>query len=131
MPGDEISGNGQQWQGRISSVSPEVVNGEVAARLRFAGAQPEALRQNQRLAVRVLLDHRERVLSVARGSFVEESGGRWAYVVQDGSAVKRAVRLGAQSLTQVEVLDGLKADEQVVTSGTDAFKGADRVTLIP
>lgn len=130
MPG-EISGNGQQWKGRISSVSPEVVNGEVAARLRFAGAQPEALRQNQRLAVRVLLDHRERVLSVARGSFVEEGGGRWAYVVVDGSAVKRAVRLGAQSLTQVEVLEGLKADEQIVTSGTEAFKGADRVTLIP
>lgn len=130
MPG-EISGNGQQWKGHISSVSPEVVNGEVAARLRFAGAQPEALRQNQRLSVRVLLDHRERVLSVARGSFVEEGGGRWAYVVADGSAVKRPVRLGAQSLTQVEVLEGLKAGEQIVTSGTDALKGAERVTLIP
>ena len=37
MPG-EISGNGQRWQGRVSSVSPEVVNNEVAARLRFVGA---------------------------------------------------------------------------------------------
>lgn len=126
----EISGNGQRWRGRISSVSPEVVNGEVAARLRFDGAQPEALRQNQRLSVRVLLDHRERVLRVARGAFVEEGGGRWAYVTQGGTAVRRPIRLGAQSLSQVEVLDGLKAGEEIVVSGSDLFKSADHVQLI-
>ena len=128
MPG-EIRGNGQTWQGAISSVSPEVVNNEVAARLRFVGPLPEQLRQNQRLSVRVLLDHRDKVLSVARGSFVDEGGARFAYVLQDGQAVKRAVRLGAQSLSQVEVLEGLKLGERVVTSGADNFKGAERVTI--
>jgi HlyD family secretion protein len=34
MPG-EITGNGQSWKGRVSAISPEVVNNEVAARLRF------------------------------------------------------------------------------------------------
>lgn len=128
MPG-EITGNGRTWKGALNSVSPEVVNNEVAARLRFVGSLPKQLRQNQRLSVRVLLDHREQVLSVARGSFVEEGGGRFAYVLQDGQAVKRAVRLGAQSLSQVEVLEGLKAGEQVVISGAENFKGAERVTI--
>lgn len=129
MPG-EISGNGQHWRGRISSVSPEVVNGEVAARLRFDGPQPGALRQNQRLSVRVLLDHRAQVLRVARGSFVEEGGGRWAFVTQGNIAVKRPIRLGAQSLTQVEVLDGLKAGDEIIIAGSNVFKGADRVQFI-
>ena len=129
MPG-EISGNGQKWRGSISSVSPEVVNGEVAARLRFDGAQPQALRQNQRLSVRVLLDQRESVLRVARGSFVEESGGRWAYVAKGNIAVKRPIRLGAHSLTHVEVLDGLKAGDEIVVTGSNMFKSADRVQLI-
>lgn len=129
MPG-EITGNGQHWRGRISSVSPEVVNGEVAARLRFDGAPPAALRQNQRLSVRVLLDHREHVLHVERGAFVEEGGGRWAYVAEGDVAVKHPIRLGGQSLTQVQVLEGLKAGDQVVVAGSDAFKGADRVQLI-
>lgn len=128
MPG-EISGNGRSWRGLVSSVSPEVVNGEVAARLRFDGTPPEQLRQNQRLSVRVLLDRRDKVLGVARGSFVEEGGGRIAYVVQDGQAVKRAIRLGAQSLSTVEVLEGLQPGDQVVISGAQAFNGADRVTL--
>jgi HlyD family secretion protein len=128
MPG-EISGNGQSWQGQVSSVSPEVVNGEVAARLRFAGAQPEQLRQNQRLSVRVLLDRRDKVLSVSRGSFVDEGGGRYAYVVRGGVAEKVAIKLGARSLDRVEVLSGLVAGDRVVVSGAENFKGADRVLI--
>lgn len=128
MPG-EISGNGQRWQGQVSSVSPEVVNGEVAARLRFAGAQPEQLRQNQRLSVRVLLDKRDKVLGVARGSFVDESGGSYAYVVRGGVAEKVAVKLGARSLERVEVISGLVAGDKVVISGSDNFKGAERVLI--
>ncbi|MFX8032047.1 hypothetical protein ABTK54_19870, partial [Acinetobacter baumannii] len=80
----EITGNGQRWAGQVSSVSPEVVNGEVTARLRFAGPQPEQLRQNQRLSVRVLLDRRDTVLGVASGSFVDEGGGSHAYVLRGG-----------------------------------------------
>jgi HlyD family secretion protein len=128
MPG-EIRGNGQTWPGAVSSISPEVVNNEVAARLRFVGPLPEQLRQNQRLSVRVLLDQRDKVLTLARGSFVEEGGGHFLYVLQDGQAVKRVVRLGAQSLSLVEVLEGLKPGERVITSGADNFKGAERVTL--
>ena len=128
MPG-EIQGNNQTWKGAVSSVSPEVVNNEVSARLRFLGPLPEQLRQNQRLSVRVLLDHRDKVLSVTRGSFVQEGAGRFAYVLQDGQAVKRAIRLGVQSLSLVEVLEGLKPGERVVVSGAENFRGADVVTV--
>src|ERR1700712_2196707 len=94
MPG-EISGNGQTWKAKVSGISPEVVANEVAARLRFDGAMPAQLRQNQRLAVGVLLDQRTDVLSVRAGSFVDEAGGAYAYVVRDGVAEKTPIRLGA------------------------------------
>lgn len=128
MPG-EISGNGQTWAGQVSSVSPEVVNGEVSARLRFDGKQPEQLRQNQRLSVRVLLDRRDKVLGVANGSFVDDGGGSYAYVVRNGVAQKVAVKLGARSLERVEVISGLVAGDRVVISGSDNFKGAERVLI--
>ncbi len=129
MPGD-ISGNGRNWKGLVSSVSPEVVNGEVAARLRFAdGAVPDQLRQNQRLTVRVLLDQRDKVLSLRRGSFADENGGTAAYVMRDGMAERLPVRLGARSLDRIEVLDGLKPGDQVVISGAEAFNGAPRVAI--
>lgn len=123
MPG-EISGNGKSWPARVSTISPEVVDNEVAARLRFVGDTPLQLRQNQRLSVRVLLDRRDQVLTVRRGSFVEESGGAYAYVVHDGLATRRPIRLGARSIDKVEIIDGVAAGERIVIAGAEAFGGA-------
>jgi len=125
----EISGNGNTWKGLVSAISPEVVNGEVAARVRFEGSTPKQLRQNQRLSVRILLDKRDNVLTVQRGSFVDESGGSYAYVVKDGIATKTPIRVGVSSIDKVEILQGLKEGDQIVISGTDSFKGAQRVAI--
>ncbi|WP_449429661.1 efflux RND transporter periplasmic adaptor subunit [Rhodanobacter umsongensis] len=125
----EISGNGNVWKGLVSAISPEVVNGEVAARLRFDGQTPKQLRQNQRLSVRVLLDKRDNVLTVQRGSFVDESGGSYAYVVRNGIATKTPIRVGASSIDKVEILDGLKEGDRIVISGTDSFKNAQTVAI--
>lgn len=131
MPG-EISGNGHTWRAAVSAVSPEVVNNEVAARLRFTGGaseQPSQLRQNQRLAVRVLLDKRDDVLAVQRGSFIDEAGGAHAYVLRDGVAVKTPIRAGARSLDKVEILGGLNVGDRVVVSGAELFQGAETVAI--
>ena len=125
----EISGNGNTWKGLVSAISPEVVNGEVAARVRFEGSTPKQLRQNQRLSVRILLDQRNNVLTVQRGSFVDESGGSYAYVVRDGIATKTPIRVGTSSIDKVEILQGLKEGDRIVISGTDSFKGAQRVAI--
>ena len=125
----EISGNGNTWKGLVSAISPEVVNGEVAARVRFEGVTPKQLRQNQRLSVRILLDKRDNVLTVQRGSFVDESGGSYAYVVKDGIATKTPIRVGVSSIDKVEILQGLKEGDRIVISGTDNFKGAQRVAI--
>ncbi len=123
-----LEGDGRQWSATLSGVSPEVVSGEVTARLRFTGTQPDGLRQSQRLAVRVLIDKRADVLMVERGSFVDQDAG-FAYVVSDSVAQRRPVRLGAQSVQKVEILDGLNVGDQVVVQGPNAFNGADRVIV--
>lgn len=126
----EIRGAGGAWAGAVSAISPEVVQGQVAARLRFTGEAPRELRQNQRLTVRVILDRRPGVLMLRRGAFVDESGGAHAYVVRaDDVAEKVPVRLGARSTSHVEVLGGLKEGDRVVISGADAFADAPRVAL--
>ena len=127
--GADISGSGGNWKGAVSAISPEVVDGEVAARVRFVGAKPEHLRQNQRLSVRIVLDQRNDVLTVARGSFVDESGGNYAYVVRNGIATKTPIRVGASSVDKVEILQGLKEGDRIVVSGTDAFNGAQTVAI--
>ncbi|HWG76348.1 MAG TPA: efflux RND transporter periplasmic adaptor subunit [Steroidobacteraceae bacterium] len=127
--GADIEGDGQHWPGSVSAVSPQVVNGEVVARVRFGDAKPEGLRQSQRMSVRILIDQRPNVLMVDRGTFMDQDGGGFAYVVHGNIAERVPVRLGAASVQKVEVLDGLAAGDQIVVSGTDEFNNADRVIL--
>lgn len=128
MPAD-ISGSGGEWRGRVDAVSPEVVNGQVTARVRFNGTAPTGLRQNQRLFVRIVLDQRPNSLLVDRGSFLDQDGGAVAYVVHGNTAQRQRIRVGGVSVGKVQILAGLAADDQVVVSGTEAFDGAPRVTL--
>jgi HlyD family secretion protein len=125
----DLEGGGHHWQGSVSGVSPEVVGGQVTARLRFGSEKPAGLRQSQRLAVRILIDRRDNVLMVDRGSFLDQEGGGFAYVVHGNIAERRPVQLGAASIAKVEILDGLAAGDQIVIAGTDEFKSAQRVIL--
>ncbi|ODS63767.1 MAG: efflux transporter periplasmic adaptor subunit [Arenimonas sp. SCN 70-307] len=115
--------------GTISAISPEVVNNQVLVRVRFSGEQPAGLRQNQRVTARVLFEEKPDVVKLARGPFVEQLGGRFAYVIENGIAVRRPIRLGATSVGEVEILEGIAPGERVVISGTDTFADAERVAI--
>lgn len=129
MPAQLTSGAGQPFPGEVAAVSPEVVNGEVVARLRFKDRQPPGLRQNQRLSARILLDTRRNVLMVDRGPFMEQGGGTSAYVMDGDTAVKRPIQTGASSLGAVEIVSGAKEGDRIVVSGSDLFGDAERVVI--
>ena len=125
----DMEGDGKHWQGTVSGVSPEVVNGQVTTRLRFGDDKPAGLRQSQRLAVRIFIDRRDNVLMVDRGSFVDQEGGGFVYVVHDNVVERRPVSLGAASVAKVEILDGLAEGDRIVINGTDSFNNAERAIL--
>lgn len=127
----QIASTGKTYAAEVSAVSPEVVNGEVNARLRFAdGKQPPGLRQSQRLSARIVMDTRRDVLMVERGPFLEQDGGRIAYVVDSsGRAVRRPITVGVSSLDAVEIVSGLQPGERIVVSGADQFDNAERIRI--
>jgi HlyD family secretion protein len=124
----DVSFGGRTYAGEVSSISPEVRQGEVTGRVRLREL-PAGLRQNQRVSVRILMDKRDGVLKVERGGFYEAGGGATAYVVKDGVAEQRPIRTGAVSVREVEILDGLAEGEQIVISDTEDFNNAPRVLL--
>lgn len=125
----EIKYGGAQFPGLVSSISPEVVNGQVIARVRFQDQQPPDLRQNQRVSTRVLMEEKPDVLLVQRGPFVDTGGGRYAFVVTDDVATRRPIEIGAASLSDVEIVSGLQPGERIVISGTDEFADAERILI--
>lgn len=126
----EITAGSQRFDGQLVSVSPEVVNNQVASRVRFVGEGPTGLRQNQRLTTRILLAEHSDVLMVQRGQFLDSGGGRLAYVVsEDRVARRRSIETGARSLGAVEIVAGLEPGDKIVISNLDPFRGADTVLL--
>ena len=125
----EVNIGSTQATGKLSALSPEVVRNQVLARVRFDGQQPAGLRQSQRLTARILIEEKPDVLMLPRGPFVENEGGRAAYVMDGDLAVRRPIQIGATSVSAVEIVSGLQAGERVVVSGTDTFEDAERVSI--
>ena len=125
----EVTLDQQLYPAVLVSISPEIVENQVTGRVRFGDKSPPGLRQNQRLASRILLEQRAAVLQVARGQFLESSNGQFAYKVTNGVAIKTPIALGARSLSAVEVLSGLSEGDQIIISGTDMFQGANQIQL--
>ncbi|MBD1582824.1 efflux RND transporter periplasmic adaptor subunit [Pseudoalteromonas sp. S16_S37] len=114
--------------GELSAISPEVNQREVTTRVRFSQDGLSGIRQNQRLSARILLENKQNVLKVKRGSFLE-SGGNFVYRVKDGHAQKTDVQIGAVSINAVEVITGLKAGDQIVISSYTPFQHAEQIML--
>lgn len=113
----------------LVSMSPQVVDNNVQVRLRFIRETPGGLRQNQRLTTTIFLERYTDTLIVERGQFVESGSGRTVYVVKDGIAKRRNIKLGAMSLSTVQILSGVQEGEAIITSNTDAFDDADSVLI--
>ena len=127
-PAEVRIGNAEH-AGQVTSVSPEIRDGQVSARVRFENAIPEGLRQNQRVTARLLFDRREDVLKVQRGPFVDSGGGRVAYVREGDTLVRRTIRTAPGSLSEVQVIDGLEPGDVIVISGLERLGEAERVLL--
>jgi HlyD family secretion protein len=125
----QITFLGREYPGRVTAISPEVVNGQLGATVAFEGEQPQGLKQNQRLTTRLTFESKRNVLKVARGPFLEAEGGRAAYVVDGKTAMRRDIAVGASSIGEVEIVNGLKEGETIVVSDTSAFEDAKNVML--
>lgn len=121
--------DGTVYRGELVRISPEVRSGQVDGRVAFHEGTPPGLRQNQRLATRLILAERSDTLHVRRGPFFESLAGRGVYVVEDGLAVRREVVFGAASVTELEVLDGLAEGDEIVLTDLSQFQGAETLLI--
>jgi HlyD family secretion protein len=121
-------GAGEQ-PGHITAVSPEVVGNQVTARAVPDGGWPAGMKQNQRITTRLVFESKKNVLKVPRGAFLESGGGRSVYAVDGNTATRRDVVLGVVSVSEIEIVSGLREGERIIVSDTSSFDGAKSVIL--
>ena len=123
--------NGREYQLRIRKVLPGVKNGRFTVEMVFTDNKPENMRTGQTYYIRLQLGNPVKALLLPRGSFFQNTGGQWIFVVsKDGkSAEKRNITIGRQNPKYYELLKGLKPDERVIVSGYDSFGNNDRLVF--
>lgn len=121
----------ESFSAAIRKVYPEVRESKFKADFKFTGRQPDNIRTGQTYYMNLQLGQAEEAIIIPRGTFYQQTGGRWIYVLsEDGSkAVRREIRIGRQNPQYYEVLEGLDAGEKVIISGYDNF-GENDVLLL-
>jgi HlyD family secretion protein len=107
----------------IQKVFSQVKGGKFTVDFKFIDDVPKEIRRGQTLQIRLALSSETQALLVARGGFYQQSGGNWAFKLNDdGSIAYRIdISLGRQNPDYYEVLSGLKAGDKIITSSYDNY----------
>ena len=113
----------------VKKVYPEVINNIFNVDMTFVDEPPPGLRRGQELTVELSFGEPSQSLMVGKGGFYQQTSGRWAYLIAaDGlSAFRTDIRLGRQNPRYVEILDGLREGDWIITSGYDSFNEVDEL----
>lgn len=101
----------------VSKVIPEIKSGRFQVELQFEENKELDLRQGLSFGVRLLLSEKVKSTVIPKGSFYQETAGKWIFVVNGDKAERREIQLGRENPLYYEVLSGLKVGEKVITSG--------------
>ena len=114
---------------QITKVIPEIKNGRFQVELDFISSDKLDLKQGLSFGVKLNLSEKTKTLVLSKGSFNEETSGKWIFVVNGNKAERREIKLGRENPLYYEVLGGLKAGEKVITSSYKDYKEVEVLNL--
>lgn len=121
----------KSYPAEIVKIYPEVQNGRFAVDMEFTDSVPDQIRIGQASRIRLQLGESREGLLLAKGGFYNKTGGQWVFVVDPSGeyAEKREITIGRQNPRYYEVLEGLEAGEQVITSSYQNYADHDKLIL--
>ncbi len=113
---------GRSFAGKVASIDSRVdVNTRSVIVRALLANEDGALKPGMFLNVALAKDERE-TLIIPEEALTPEAEKQFVFVVADGKAIRREVRIGGRSPGSVEVLAGLNAGDRVVVEGTQKVR---------
>ena len=113
---------GRTFAGKVASIDSRVDLATRSVTVRALLANEDgALRPGMFLNVSLANDERE-ALVIPEEALTPEAERQYVYVVADGKAERREVRIGGRRPGSVEIVAGLAAGEQVIVEGTQKVR---------
>jgi HlyD family secretion protein len=120
----------EKWEGKVTFVSPgltRIEGREVGEVLGDVADPTRKLPTNAAVEVEIVAGEKSDTLVVPRAGVLRDGDRRYVYVVEDGRARRREVKVGLTGLTEVEILSGVSGKDIVILPGSTALSEGLRV----
>ena len=120
----------RSWSGLVSEVTPHVVVREsrsISEGLARVEPPTEGLVPGMNVDVEIVVAESARALQVPAEAVFREGGTPFVFRIQRGRARRSPVTLGLETVTAVEVVEGLEPDDRVVVGPLRGIEDGDRV----
>lgn len=122
---------GEMFTGRVARVAPVLDPATRTASIEIEIPNPGfRLKPGMYARVTVTTDERKDALVVPSNAVVDTGGRRGVFLAAENNTVAfRAVTVGVEEDTQIEIVDGVSEGDRVVTTGAAGLRDGDRVVL--
>jgi hypothetical protein len=112
-------------------VDPNVQNGAVLVEVVLEGELPQGARPDLSVDGTIEIERLADVLHVGRPAYGQSHSTVGLFKLADGGdeAVRVPVRLGASSVNEIEILEGLEEGDEVILSDMSRWDDTERVRL--
>jgi RND family efflux transporter MFP subunit len=121
----------EELEGTVTEISP-AVDSETRmfdAKIRVQNQQ-RLLRPGMFVKARVMIEHKDSVITLPREVILDRDDRQVVYIVERDRARERRVVTGIESDERVEIRDGIKKDERVVTDGYETLRDRSKVKVL-
>ena len=120
------------FPGKIRRIFPaaDSVTRMVPVEVALSGPEVRQLKPGYLARVTVQLGERPGILLAPVSSIVGTRDARAVYVIHDGKAERRQVRIGQSTAESVEVLEGLTEGDSVVIAGADQLRDGAAIRIV-
>jgi HlyD family secretion protein len=127
----EVEVDGKRYVLELSKEYPGVRDRQFEIDLEFTGDTPPQVRRGQTVRMRLEIGQPADTLVLANGAFYDDTGGQWVFVLDESGqyAERRPVRFGRRNPEGIEVLEGLRDGERIITSSYESLERFDRLEL--
>ncbi|HEY2917847.1 MAG TPA: efflux RND transporter periplasmic adaptor subunit [Candidatus Binatia bacterium] len=119
-----VEGDPNKYQGRVARLSPAIAENNRTLMIEAEVPNGQAaLRPGSFAKADIVVESGQRIVTVPADSIVNFAGIEKVLTVANNAAVEKRVRTGRRINTQVEIIEGIRAGEQVVAQPGNLING--------
>jgi RND family efflux transporter MFP subunit len=117
--------------GSVTQISPALDATSRMFKLKVEIPNPSlALKPGSFIKADIVVQNKADAIVIPKSVILDRGGNKIVYVVDRGLAAERRIKTGIESKDEVEILEGLRAKDQLIIEGFETLRGRSQVKVI-